>query len=214
MSPDLRPFSVKWNGIGADDVAALDSTLDSAADERPVQSVLATRPVLLSQILRGGHGRWVIPQPRLGAELVPDFLLAEGCSIGLMWVAVELESPTARLFTKQGDPTATLVHAIRQVHDWRAWLTQNGDYASRPKEKSGLGFVDIDGSIPGLILLGRRESQDPATRDRRRQMMKDSRIAIHSYDWLLETCRGSVRTVAPEQSTSNGPVQSGVDVRG
>lgn len=74
--------------------------------------------MLLAQIVGGGHGRWVIPRQRLGAEHVTDFLVGEKSSIGFEWLAVELESPKARMSRKSGDPTQTLNHAVRQITDW------------------------------------------------------------------------------------------------
>ena len=88
------------------------------------------------------------------------------------------------MFTKKGNPTKALTHAIRQIQDWRAWLKRNYDYASRERNKRGLGLVDIDSNIPGLILIGRRNSIDPSTHELRRQMVQDLNIKIHTYDTL------------------------------
>lgn len=40
-----------------------------------MQTFLAEHPHLLVQYMRYGHGRWVVPQQRLGAELVTDFVI-------------------------------------------------------------------------------------------------------------------------------------------
>jgi len=146
--------------------------------------------MLLIQHLGGGHGRWVIPRQRLGAEHITDFVIGESCSSGFDWQAVELESPGARMFTRRGDPTASLTHAIRQIQDWRAWLGRNAGYAARSRAESGLGLTQIRADLPGLILIGRRGSVDPATNERRRQMASDLNIRIHSYDYLLDNARG------------------------
>jgi hypothetical protein len=109
--------------------------------------------------------------------------------MGFEWAAVELESPHAPMFTRAGDPSRQLTHAIRQIQDWRAWLQRNQNYAARPIAEGGLGLTDIVAAIPGLILIGRRDSIDPATNERRRQMVNDLNIEIHSYDFLLGTIR-------------------------
>jgi hypothetical protein len=88
------------------------------------------------------------------------------------------------MFNRNGDPTKALSHAIRQILDWRSWLTVNLDYARRSRDANGLGLCDIDPDSPGLILLGRREATE-ATRDRRRRYARELNIRIHSIDWLF-----------------------------
>lgn len=142
--------------------------------------------MLLAHQLGGGHGRWVIPKVRLGSQHVTDFILGEKSSIGFEWHAVELESPRAKMFTKIGNPTAALTHAIRQIQDWRAWLQRNQNYAARPKNESGLGLTDIAPTLPGFIFIGRRADISDGTKELRKQMSHDLNIRIHSYDFLCE----------------------------
>jgi len=191
----LRDFFVWWDDISQEDVDSLRSALNSAEGEVEMQAYLEEHPIALIQHLGGGHGRWVISHKRLGAELVPDFLIGERSSLGFEWYGVELESPTASLFNTSGDPSATLTHAIRQIIDWRVWLEKNLDYAVRPRDKQGLGLTDINGKLPGLILIGRRDSLDPSTRERRRQISGDLRIQIHTYDWLVDMVQGRVEAL-------------------
>jgi Domain of unknown function (DUF4263) len=180
----LAEFGVKWLGDHAAAEAALRDCLQTATTELPVQKVLEKHPVLLARALGGGHGRWVIPQRRLGAEHVPDFVIGTKSSLGNEWTLVELESPSQRMFKGNGDPSPELTHAIRQIVDWRSWLTANLDYARRSGDSHGLGLDNIDPNSPGLILLGRRGLGE-ATRDRRRQLGQQLNIRIHSIDWLF-----------------------------
>lgn len=152
--------------------------------ERDIQRILENHPGLLVHRLSCEMG-WVIPQKRLGSEYVTDFLVAEELSPGFYWLAVELESPQVRMFTKAGDPSQHLVHAIRQIQDWRSWLEHNQAYAARPREEDGLGLVDISPRLPGLIIIGRRSGTKRQTRNLRRQLMADHRIEIRSYDSLI-----------------------------
>lgn len=153
--------------------------------ERDVQRVIAAHPRLLADRLTGGWG-WVIPQKRLGAEFVTDFILGEQLSPGYYWVAIELESPRVPMFTKAGDPSRYLTHAIRQIQEWRVWLTNNHDYASRPREDNGLGLLQVSTNIPGVILIGRRADTSPAINSLRRKMIEDLRIDIRTFDSLLD----------------------------
>ena len=188
----MPKFFVWWNDIKDTDTDALAAVLDGTHGEHDIQTFLEKKPILLIQHLGGGHGRWVIPQKRLGAELVTDFMIGHRNSIGFEWQAVELESPEATMFTRNGDPTSQLTHAIRQIEDWRAWLSRNQNYAARDNGHGGLGLTDIVARVPGLVLIGRRKTIDPITNDRRRQMSNDLGIHIHSYDFLLDTGRGRI----------------------
>lgn len=195
----LRDYFVWWDDLSRKHVAAFEKCLARAQGERELQAFLAANPILLVQHLGGGHGRWVIPQKRLGAEHVADFVVGECSSKGHGWQAIELESPRARLFTRHGDPTQQLTHGIRQILDWRAWLKRNQSYAARPLQESGLGLIDISPAISGLIIVGRRSQVDPSTNERRRQMSEDLAIQIHTYDFLLEAARGRVASTEQQR---------------
>jgi len=184
----LRNFHV-WQyryKITLKDVNRLQQTIEHAKTERDIQCFLEKYPIFLVQHLGGGHGRWCIPQKRLGAEFVPDFIIGERSSLGFKWCGIELKSPKAKLFNKNGNPSAVLTHAIRQITDWRIWLTNNIDYARRTRDKQGLGLTDVDGNMEGLVLIGRRDILSTETTARRSQMCKDLNIEIHTYDWLVE----------------------------
>jgi hypothetical protein len=137
----------------------------------------------------------VIPKARLGADHVTDFLIADRHSFGFEWQAVELESPLRPMFTKSGDPSQYLNHAIRQITDWRSWLKANQPYAARSRDDGGLGLTDIDTNVKGLILIDRRSNVRPETSARRRQMVQDLNIEIHTYDYLLSSLEGRIESL-------------------
>jgi hypothetical protein len=139
--------------------------------------------------LRGGHRRWAIPQERLGEKHITDFVLGEFNSLGYHWYPVELESPLARLFTRAGDPTKALTHAIRQIQDWRSWLNQNLDYARRPRDEGGLELKKIRSDPKGIIFIGRRHMLTSDTQARREQMSHELQIDIHTFDHLFDTAQ-------------------------
>src|SRR5207245_5987057 len=169
--------------------------------ERAMQAFLQCYPVILIQILRAGISRWAIPQKRLGDKHVTDFVIGEFNSLGYHWYPVELESPTAKLFTKSGDPSAALNHAIRQIQDWRSWLTQNLDYARRNRVDGGLELSKIRPDPKGIIFIGRRNMMTGDTQLRREQMSHDLQIDIHTFDHLYNVAESWLRS-APNQSFS------------
>lgn len=195
----LRDFFVWWDRINPDDFESLKNAIDYAKREEDIQQFLQSHPKFLIQHLAGGHGRWVLPKQKLGAEHVTDFLIAHKHSFGYEWEAVELESPLRPMFNKNGDPSQYLNHAIRQILDWRAWLKSNQPYASRLKSEHGLGLTDIDSNVKGLILIDRRASINEETNSRRRQLVQEMNIEIHTYDYLLQALHG--RLCSLEQMT-------------
>jgi hypothetical protein len=191
----LPDFFVWWDSVTREQLNDFRIVLGNANDEADMQRYLEANPYLLIQHLGGGHGRWVIPRKRLGSEHVPDFVIGDRHSFGFEWQVVEIESPSAKMFNKSGAPSKALNHAIRQITDWRSWLKRNQDYASRRREANGLGLVDIDGSVKGYIIIGRRHTIDPSTNERRRQLCSDLNIDIHSYDWLIEYLQGRIEAL-------------------
>lgn len=186
----LREFRVRGIHVSERDIRDLTDVINNAENEEDIQQFIASRPQFLLQHLGGGgHGRWVIPKKRLGGEHVTDFMICAKDSLGFHWTAVELESPHRKLFTQGGDPAEYLRHAIRQIQDWRTWLTRNIGYASRLREESGLGLTDITGEVKGLILIGRRAEVSDSTRDLRERMSKENAISIHTYDYLIDMAR-------------------------
>jgi hypothetical protein len=187
---ELRDYSVNWLRIEDKDVNRLKRRLRLATAERDMQRFLEEHPIHLILHLGGGHGRWVIPQKKLGSEYVTDFVIGQKHSGGFEWEAVELESPSVPMFTKAGDPSRQLIHAIRQIQDWRRWLGHNQNYAAHLRRKDGLGLTEIRCDLPGLILIGRRDAVDPKTNGLRQQMAKENAIKIHTYDFLIDNSEG------------------------
>jgi hypothetical protein len=126
-----------------------------------------------------------MPQVRLGAEYVADFVLGCKDSLGYHWRLVELEGCNEKLFVADGDPAKMLRHAIRQIQDWRSWLQQNVAYAQREEADGGLALRDITGEAEGLIIIGRRSMLTDDSRMLRRRMSQETNIRIHTYDWLI-----------------------------
>src|ERR1700679_859639 len=58
---------------GATAVHEFGRVVTDAADERPVQTFLAARPILLGPLTPPGGDFWCLDRPRFGAEWVPDF---------------------------------------------------------------------------------------------------------------------------------------------
>lgn len=191
----LAEYHVWWDDINDEDFERLEKCLNEAKNEHDMQKFLKEHPILLVQHLGCGNGRWVIPQKRLGSEYVTDFVIGERHSFGYDWYAVELESPKKKMFNKNGDLSACLNHAIKQITEWRGWIKRNNSYATNAKDKGGLGLTDIDFNVEGLILLGRRDDNNPSTHELRRSYVQQNNIKIRTYDFLLDKTMERVAAV-------------------
>lgn len=189
----LDQYWIAWQGISKDEADACAKVLATASNEAAMQEFLERHPRFLVQHLAAQNGYWIVPQKRLGSEHVPDFLVGHRDVDQLLWNAIEIERPQAKMFTSKGDPSAALTHALRQIADWRDWLSHNRDYASRLPQASGLGLVDIDPELDGLIIIGREETLTSSVQQRRRRLIRESRVQIRTYDWLLDQARNGLK---------------------
>lgn len=171
----------------AENLADFEAVLADASDERPIQTLLTSCPVLLGPLVPPGGTYWCLDRPRLGAEYVPDFLLATVTSVGFRWLAIELESPVAKALTQRGLPARKLAEALGQVRDWRVWLSENVSYARDER-----GLKDIDGNCDAVVVIGRRSTLDPKQITRYRALSTNG-LTVMSYDRLGDTIRNSVR---------------------
>jgi len=173
-------------GVSEADIDVLQSVIDDASDERPIQELLQSRPQLLASLVRGPH-RYCIPKARLGSAYVTDFLLAYADSAGIHWILVELETPKSSMTlatSKNFDQYARKGES--QIKDWREWLQDNLGQARRSRQEHGLGLADIRPQAEGLVLVGRREFLRPNSQAPRKRLFEDTRIRMHTYDWLVE----------------------------
>jgi Domain of unknown function (DUF4263) len=200
-SEDLEEFAV-WKPITEKAIDDLEDVIDAANDEKPVQKFLEANPQLLTSLL-GGKERFCIPQKRLGAEFIPDFVLGDVDSMGVRWILVELETPKAGIYLKGGKQLDEFARKGKdQIIDWRGWLTNNIDYAQRSRRKTGLGLPDISNYSEGLVLVGRSALMPKTTDAARKELRYSSNIRVHSYDRLLKLLRGAINFDGPP---SNNP---------
>jgi hypothetical protein len=171
----------------AETVDDFERVLADAPDERSLQKFLASFPMLLAPLAPIGGDVWCLDRPRFGSELVPDFLLASITSIGFRWAMIELESPNEPALTKAGLPAKKLAEALKQIRDWRTWLTDNVAYARGER-----GLEDIEPTCPTYVVIGRRAALDSRQVKTYRALSTDG-AAVMSYDRLVEQMRRGPR---------------------
>lgn len=190
--------------------------------EEQVHAHLWANAFLLDLFYDGGY---VLSKFPVGIKHVSDFVVFGYRNwtndVGIHATLIELERPTAKLFTKAGDPAAVLNHALRQVQDWKAWLGRNGDYFRRTvrsllaegndagrtikstRSLSGfyrdviVGALDDHVSYAFTIIAGRRPQMTLAERIRLDEMNNSlNGVRIMTYDALLEGWMRRVGSVA------------------
>lgn len=173
----------------AETVDDFERVLSDARDERSLQEFLASFPTLLTPLAPIGGSVWCLDRPRFGSELIPDFLLASITSVGFRWAMIELESPNEPALTRAGLPAKKLAEALKQIRDWRTWLTDNVAYARAER-----GLTDIEANCPAYVVIGRRVGLDPKQVKTYRALSTDG-VTVMSYDRLVEQMRRGTREV-------------------
>ncbi|MGA5522909.1 Shedu anti-phage system protein SduA domain-containing protein [Streptomyces pseudogriseolus] len=179
----LREWQVK-DLPGPEAVQALQDALAIATDERPMQVLLEKHREVLAHLVTGHHATFVRPQVDLGGKYVADFAVGGVTSMGMVWRLVELESPTAPLVLKDGQPSKNLRKAIQQIRDWRRWIVEHLGTARESAQQGGTGLEGIQPNPPGLIIIGRENPAAP-TEILRLELLQETHVEIRTYDWLV-----------------------------
>jgi hypothetical protein len=187
---------------------SFDQILKSDCEE-PVYQFMASHPSLFNFIHKRG---FVLTKFPLGSEYITDFIVLGrelfSNSPFLIATLIEIEPPSTQLFTKSGDPSSKLTHVLRQIQDWKTWVSNNSAYFKdrlisnmlKPTEiklmTHKLGKADIEdirnlalrGIRPRyLIICGRRANLTTMDRIRLTEMNEDLRnIHVITYDVILE----------------------------
>jgi hypothetical protein len=142
---------------------------------------------------------------RLGDEHEIDFVLVDPSSDGAEWHLVEIESPTAKLLTRRGDPSRELTHALRQVRDWERWIETNRDYANRL-------MPGIDHPL-GHVFMGRRsEIESTKAKEQLRAINIQNRayVEVGTLDRFAEQAIGSPRARHTARAKSHRELRAGL----
>lgn len=156
------------------------SLLKDSSDERPVHRFLASHSYFFAHLLRLNGQSPLYSKIKLGNEYEMDFAGFDKSSVGPEWYLIEIESPTRKLFTKAGRPSAKLTHTIQQVSDWRDWVQEN-----LPSARKLMPYIDHP---LGYIFMGRRNDLDQQGQTLLRRIITENRLyfRIHSLDRLTD----------------------------
>lgn len=117
---------------------------------------------------------------------------------------IEIERADKKMFTANGDPSAVVTHAVRQVQDWKQWVSANRQYVARdildrwdesvPVREPVLGgeywnpeYILRHFAVFYYVIVGRRTFLRVPERLRLEQMNDDlANIKIMTYDVLID----------------------------
>lgn len=117
--------------------------LKSEKYENPVQKFLENHAVLLSQF----HAQKVFIKPNILGKYEADFAILDTNN---RLIFIEIERPSIKLFKKDGHPTADLMHAYGQVHDWLLEFSKN---KSAIVESLGIKEAQVL-KVSGVVIAG------------------------------------------------------------
>ena len=159
--------------------AAIDEfekVLDSEPAEEVVQMYLSIKR---NRILLDPSAVAVTPKVKLGAELVPDFVVEASRE---RYVLVEIERPSLPVLTEKGRPRAELTHAQQQVKDWFDWISTHSEYAR--------SLMPGISEPEGWVVIGRRSSIHAEHKHvLTRENAESRRITTSTYDHLLDRAK-------------------------
>ena len=176
------------------DLLAYKTLLDAGPSELDLQRFLTDHPRIFRTEF-GIHCRWIKAHPQFGSQFTPDFLTARiDSNPWIRWTLVELQRSDAGLFTQDRRKRSSeqFDEGIRQIIEWRDWITQNGDYARKPQGRHGLGLTGLTPQADGLILIGRRNDISIDDRKRARSLTWPHHIEVHTYDWLADEASNNI----------------------
>lgn len=156
------------------------SLLDNCGPEQDIHNLIQNNSFFFSGLMRMHGQSPLYSKIRLGSDYVTDFVYFDLGSFGPDWKLIEIEVPSAKLFTKRGDPTAEFNHAIQQVRDWQDWLVENIDNAR--KLMPGIHYPF------GYLFIGRRSELTPENKKKMKRISYDCRsfAHIHTLDRLAD----------------------------
>ena len=142
--------------------------VDDTLPEHSYQEFLAKHPVFLDPLAAE-----TIDRHRLGDDLVTDFVIRRHDN---RYLAVEIEKPRDRVFTRRGDLSAPFTHTFGQVVDFIGWLDEHVPYA-RTK------LPELE-AADGLLVIGRRSELNPTEVAKLRRYCQDRHVDVCTFDDL------------------------------
>jgi hypothetical protein len=194
------------------DLPEFERILESTSGEREVAAFLKRYPRALYWTFcpASGHDRYVFAEFPLGSEHKVDFVILNSYSGAWEVYFIELEPVDDNVFTKRRTPTASVSAAMRQIDDWREFVSTNLPYLrselvrwaknfdllgystrKNPSNYSGDRLADSRSVILThyVILAGRSCRMTEEQRNLLGSITKGHNLSIATYDRMLHLAR-------------------------
>jgi len=192
----VQPYYDRLSRLG-DAIEAFAALLESQGneDESVFHNFLLANPILLDVYGEAvSKPRFVYPdrETPLGKSYVePDFVIRYP---GESYRLVELEKPSRRIATKDGQPRSEVTHATFQIAEWKAYIANHYDQIKAI-------FPGIAVNHTAMVVMSRSSATSFGVgRDeaRYRELLRSQYpgIEILTYDDLLERARQAYARVA------------------
>jgi hypothetical protein len=174
------------------DIRKYEKLLNKPATEHHIHEFLAEHSYFFNTLIRLYGVSPLYSKVKLGSNFEVDFAYFDTSSYGPEWELIEIESPKQKLFNKNGDPSAALTHAIRQLEEWHSWVHENLDYARKL-----MPYIEYP---MGYIFMGRRKdlTMDDAKRLKRLNYTHRKTIEIHTLDYFASGAASVINIVEKE----------------
>jgi hypothetical protein len=162
----------------------LSELIDTEPHEQDVQDFLAANPLILERWISNLSNKTQFLSQVSFHKYVTDFAVGNWSETTSRWewTLIEIERPSYKLFTRSGDPSYQLTHALRQIADWRAWIQNNLHYARTI-------LPDVLPLCSVRVVMGRRRDVLDVHRDLLEMLQIQSLgVRINTYDALLDVC--------------------------
>jgi len=175
--------------------------LRKARDERDMQAFFEDYPQALPELQfyhNGPRGGLVISKLPLGQDFICDFAYASENSQCVQFTCVEIESPTKRLFNKDGSFTSDYCHARQQIADWNTWGQQNLRLVCGAFDRIGdLAYPKTyTVRLECILIMGRRSELNTIKRKQRwsaENALRQASMHVMTYDRLIDELENGFR---------------------
>lgn len=187
----------------------LNLALALARTERPICRWLKLHPLVVARTLSNFQS-YAISEFPFGSDFRADFVVLAPFSGGWDVDFVELEPPTAPLFTRAGKPARHLVDSMDQIDRWRTFIEKNrpcvlrelSKFATRrdllspdredePIDNCGWPLYHPNSGINWQfsVIIGRRKNLIEEEIGKKTGFFGHHRIEVMTYDRLVDTAQ-------------------------
>ncbi len=126
----------------------------------------------------------------LAKTIIPEYPLGETYQVDFVaecydsqYLLIELEKSALKLFTKGGDPTHQLTHAVRQVGDFQTWIQDNIAYV---RQGAKIKLPKISPLPKTIVVIGRKHTLDEGEKKRLKKINENPNLEVITFDDLIE----------------------------